>query len=109
MSALLAFLILAHSYVTAQERSKPLDSSDTRLNFSFSVQHGGPLLEFKVNLDKRGIISGVSVYRKGVTDELQKLPGCSQFPDQVNENWDNHELSLLITRADLNFDGYEGP
>lgn len=101
------FLILANNPLTAQENPKPLNASDTRLNFSFSVRHDGPAFEFKVNLDNDGIISGVSVYRRGATRELQTLPGCRQFPDQVNDIWTKHDLSLLITHADLNFDGYE--
>lgn len=108
MLTLLALLLpIVPSRAPAQEEPKPLDPNDARLSFSFPIQHGGPPFNFKVQLDKKGTISAVSVYSTSASDPLQMLPVCDKSPDQVTKDWTDQEISLLIAHADLNFDGFE--
>jgi hypothetical protein len=91
----------------AQDQPKPIDPNDPRLTFSFAILPGGTPFHFKVKLDKTGAIAGVSVNREGEARPLQTLPSCSDFPDEVSENWGWGNLSKLIAHADLNFDRYQ--
>jgi hypothetical protein len=111
----------AHNQAVAQEKAatqksatthdepKPLDPNDPRLTFSFPIQPGGKFFRFKVNLDDSGTIMGVSVFRGSELQPFQTLQDCGalQFPDQLNENWIDAEISEVLKHADLNFDGFE--
>ena len=52
---------------------------------------------------------GVSVFRGSELQPFQTLPDCGalQFPDHLNENWFDAEISEVLLHADLNFDGFE--
>jgi hypothetical protein len=91
----------------AQDQPKPINPNDPRLTFSFAIRPRGKPFHFKVKLDKTGKIAGVSVYRAGETRAFQTLPVCDKFPDTVDDGWLDGELALLITHADLNFDGFQ--
>jgi hypothetical protein len=91
----------------AQQRPKPLDSNDSRLNFSFTPHAGEKPLHLKVKLNKKGTITGVTVFREGEPYPLQTLHSCDDFPVEVDTNWQAPEVSQLVVHADLNFDGFE--
>jgi hypothetical protein len=94
---------------TAQERPEPLDPNDPRLTFSFPIQKDGKPFSFKVNLDKTGIVSGVSVFRASDATMLQSLPACKRvgLSEPVTDDWGGYYISNLLDHADLNFDGFE--
>lgn len=102
-----ALFSCACSLLAAQDDAKPLDPNDPRLTFSFPIKKGGSPMQFKVNLDKSGAITGVSVLRSGQTEPFQTLPACENLLGQVDEGWEDYELSKLVTHADFNFDGFE--
>jgi hypothetical protein len=114
MSARLICLLLLWTFLApagqgfgaTKDMPAPLDPSDSRLKFSFPVQPGSKPLRFTVNLDRKGTITGVSVFRQGKSKPFQTLPSCHVDPDRVNEYWDDYEVSMLIEHADLNFDGF---
>jgi hypothetical protein len=95
------------SQTVAQDEAKPLNPNDPRLTFSFPIKKSEAPFQFKVNLDKTGTITGVSVFRSGQSQPFQTLPECEKLSDQVNTYWQDHEISSLITHADLNFDGFD--
>jgi hypothetical protein len=104
----LGVLALGHpQFGIAEERAKPLDANDSRLNFSFAPHAGDKPLHLKVKLNKKGAITGVSVFREGEPYPLQTLHGCNDFPDEVDTNWQDDEISKLVVHGDLNFDGFE--
>lgn len=105
---LLGILASGHpQFGFAQERPKPLDSNDSRLNFSFTPHAGDKPLHLKVKLNRKGTITGVTVFREGEPYPLQTLHSCHDFPDQVDTNWRASEVSQLVVHADLDFDGFE--
>jgi hypothetical protein len=107
---LLTFLLSVFCRVaTSQDIAMPLDPNDPRLSFSFSIQPGVPAFRFKVGLNKAGYVTGVSVSREGESVPFQALPKCAiiDIPEPVSDNWQAYEPSMLLTHADLNFDGFE--
>lgn len=104
-----AVLFSALSGACGQDKglTKAIDPDDPRLTFSFAIRPGGKPLRFKVKLGIDGAIAGVSVYRNGETRALQELSSCTNFTDQVDEDWGWGDISKLIAHADLNFDGYQ--
>jgi hypothetical protein len=111
-SGLLLLLVsLSPNFVgraAAQGKVKPLNANDARLTFSFPVQPGRKPLRLKVELDKAGTLTGVSVFRENEPHPVQTLSNCfNGLPEQLTEGLDDSEISQLIKHDDLNFDGFE--
>jgi hypothetical protein len=106
---LVSFFPSIHNRATAQEKAKPLDPNDPRTTFSFPIHPGWKSFRFKVELDKIGTVTGVSVFRPGESTPFQALPSCGtkDLNEQVTEGWEDYDISKLLTHADLNFDGFE--
>ncbi len=105
--AVLLPLALTASSALPQQEPKPLSQEDPRLVFSFPIQPGAAPLRFAVELDKAGSVTGVSIYRNGGQEPIQRLASCSQPLEQITEVWEDYELSKLVAHADFNFDGFE--
>jgi hypothetical protein len=103
----LLVLAVPGAVVPAQEQSKPLNPGDSRLVFTFPVQPGEKPLEFDVELDKVGYVTGVSVYRDGEDNPVQTLPICTKPLEPITEDWQDYDLAKLVAHADFNFDGFE--
>jgi len=109
LGLLVSFFPSIHSRATAQDKAKPLDPNDPRTTFSFPIHPGWKPFRFKVELDKTGTVTGVSIFRAGESTLFQTLPTCGTeiLNEQVTEDWLEHDISKLLTHADLNFDGFE--
>lgn len=94
---------------TAQDKTRPPDPNDARLTYTFPVQSGGPQFRFKVGLNKAGHVTGISVFHAEDPAPFQTLPRCAiiDVPESVSEDWEASQNSMLLTHADLNFDGFE--
>lgn len=84
---------------------KPLDPSKARTDYSFSIRPGMEPFRFHVDLNKRMVITGVSIFRPGESSPFQVLPACEEdLTMELNEYDEGREL---LQHADLNFDGFE--
>jgi hypothetical protein len=102
-------LYVCCSVATAQDKTKPPAPNDPRLNSSFPIQPGAPPMRFKVGLNQAGHVTGLSVFHAEDSAPFQTLPRCAiiDVPESVSEDWEAYQNSVLLTHADLNFDGFE--
>jgi hypothetical protein len=105
LALLVSFFPSIHNHASAQEKLKPLDPNKYRINYSFPIHPGGKPFRFKIELDKKSTVTGVSVFREGESTPFQTLQECkANLPLELNENDEDLEL---LKHADLNFDGFE--
>lgn len=109
ISVCFALSLFCCFYALGQEdQLEPLSPNDPRLSFDFPIQKGGKPFHFKIEIDKAGNITALSVFRPGDLVPLQELTSCNALgdgPQAVTANF--APLPTLLKHADINFDGFE--
>lgn len=101
-SAVLAIALAAR--LAGQDRLRALDPAIARTRYFFTIVPGAKPFRFQVELDTSSAITGVFIFRPGVSRSFQTLPACSDVPKlQLTEYDDKRDL---LKTADLNFDGF---
>jgi hypothetical protein len=104
-----ALFLLSCIAAQAQDADQPLDPNDPRLTFSFPIQAGGKPFRFKVEIDRAGAATGVTVFAPGSTSPLQTLSTCAtkDMQEPLIDNWGGYALNYVLVHDDLNFDGFQ--
>jgi hypothetical protein len=102
-------LAVAQDSAVADDEPNSIDPNDPRLNFTFPIQPDGKPFRFKLLLDKANNVGAVSVFHEGesLPFELFRTYVNVHLEEPLSRYWDDNDRSILLTHADLNFDGFE--
>jgi hypothetical protein len=90
----------------AQTLEKPIDPNDAGLTFTFPIHPGNRPLRFRLELNKQGFVSGISVFGPDHSKLLQSVASCG-VGDETYAEFEKQTSDPLLKHADLNFDGFE--
>jgi hypothetical protein len=103
----LGILVLAGDCDALAQTSTALPpQNDPGLTFNFPIQADGKPLRFRLELNKEGYVSGISVFASDRPIPMQTLASCG-VGDETYAEFGKQTDDALLKHADLNFDGFE--